>query len=285
LCLSGDRNRNARNSFVLSDGRLLGFAEFGDPAGAPVVYLHGWPASRLEAAVIPGLPCRLIAVDRPGYGLSSAQRQRTLLDLPRDVGALAAHLRLGGFSVVGVSGGAPFALACAFALPAVRAVALVSPLPPLADERFASNDSMRRLRWLGHHPVRGRLLIGALRAAVGLGLADPRRALDGASAPADRACLTEAAREGITASWREGLRAGGAGALADARIYVRDWGFDLARIETPITIWHGAADRVVPVQSLRAYDAVRATRHVLDGEGHYSVALCHARRILATLGA
>jgi CspA family cold shock protein len=35
----------------LSDGRTLGFATFGQPGGVPVVYCHGGPGSRFEAAV------------------------------------------------------------------------------------------------------------------------------------------------------------------------------------------------------------------------------------------
>src|SRR5512141_2763064 len=67
-------NQDFRGQYRLSGGRLLGYAEYGDPAGAPVFYFHGWPSSRLEgrAAHAPALNLglRLVAPERPGYGLS-----------------------------------------------------------------------------------------------------------------------------------------------------------------------------------------------------------------------
>ena len=115
----------------LPDGRLIAVEEYGDPAGPPVFYFHGWPASRLEAGLIPDLPVRLLALDRPGYGRSAPQRGRTLADWPADVTAVADRLGLARFHVVGLSGGGPYAAACALALPdRVLGVAMVCPVPP-----------------------------------------------------------------------------------------------------------------------------------------------------------
>ena len=57
------------------DGRIVGIYEYGDPAGAPVMVLHGTPACGAgfawadDPARERGL--RLVAPDRPGVGLSS----------------------------------------------------------------------------------------------------------------------------------------------------------------------------------------------------------------------
>lgn len=91
----------------LPDGRTIALEEYGASAGPPVLYFHGWPASRLEAGLIPELPVRVLAFDRPGYGRSSPQPGRTLLDWPQDVADVADRLGLGQFHVVGLSGGAP----------------------------------------------------------------------------------------------------------------------------------------------------------------------------------
>ncbi|MGI4944133.1 MAG: alpha/beta fold hydrolase, partial [Janthinobacterium lividum] len=96
---------------------MISVEEYGDPAGPPVLYFHGWPASRLEAGLIPDLSVRLLALDRPGYGRSTPQPGRTLLDWPADVAAVADRLGLAKFHVVGLSGGGPYAAACALALP------------------------------------------------------------------------------------------------------------------------------------------------------------------------
>src|SRR5438067_1134403 len=102
----------------LRDGRQLGFAEWGDPAGAPVFFFHGMPSSRLNSHADPAAldthHARWIAIDRPGMGLSAFQPRRMLLDWPEDVVQLADALGLDRFAVVGNSAGGPYAAACAF---------------------------------------------------------------------------------------------------------------------------------------------------------------------------
>src|SRR5512141_1163093 len=105
----------------LPDQRRLGFAEYGDPDGAPVFYFHGWPSSRLEAraahAPALNLGLRLVAPERPGYGLSDFQPGRTIGDWTKDLLVLAGHLGWSKFGVVGISGGGPYAMACAALIP------------------------------------------------------------------------------------------------------------------------------------------------------------------------
>ena len=133
----------------LQDGRRLGYADLGDAGGTPVFYFHGFPSSRLEACMVEEharrLGVRLLAVDRPGYGLSDDLPGRTIPDWPDDVVALADALGLERFAVVGSSGGGPYAIACA------------------ARIRLVLNESRRRLperpmmRVIFYfYPVRGR---------------------------------------------------------------------------------------------------------------------------------
>jgi pimeloyl-ACP methyl ester carboxylesterase len=271
----------------LPDGRTLGYALSGHPPGPPVFYFHGWPASRLEAALIDDLPVRMIAMDRPGYGTSSPQPGRRLLDWPVDVAALADHLGISTFHVIGVSGGAPYALACASALARVAAVALVSPVPPLTGAHAPSpavlGEGLCRLRQLGQHTRIGWAVMAAVRLGTRFGMFNPQKVLDGASAPRDTACLTPGLRLRLIEAWREGLRQGVAGAASDARIYASPWGFDFTAITTPVTIWHGTADIVVPPATVEAYAAMPAQRHMMEGEGHYSLALSRSAEIIEAL--
>ena len=73
----------------LSDGRKLGFAEYGVPDGNPVFFFHGGPSSRLfhhpDDQIAISLGAHIISIDRPGYGLSSFQAGRKLIDWPDDV--------------------------------------------------------------------------------------------------------------------------------------------------------------------------------------------------------
>jgi hypothetical protein len=54
----------------LPDGRALGFCVYGDPAGAPMLFLHGTPGSRFQVAIAheacQSLGVALIAPDRWG---------------------------------------------------------------------------------------------------------------------------------------------------------------------------------------------------------------------------
>src|SRR3990172_3369561 len=105
----------------LPDGTMVGYAEAGDPAGPPVMYLHGSPSSRLEVGLpgireaAEGLGLRVLAPDRPGMGLSTFCRY-SIADYPQLVRSFADALGLGRFAVTGVSGGGKEACARAWAL-------------------------------------------------------------------------------------------------------------------------------------------------------------------------
>ena len=134
--LANIRRATPDHRLKLRDGRWLGYLDFGDPDGAPVILCHGTPGSRLDflydEEMLKDLHIRAIVPDRPGYGLSDFQRHRRLLDWPADVEQLADHLGLERFAVLGVSGGGPHAAACAYAIPhRLTRVGLVSSAAPL----------------------------------------------------------------------------------------------------------------------------------------------------------
>src|SRR6186713_587345 len=92
----------------LADGRNLGYAEYGPKDGRPVLFFHGFGTTRIICPPDAGpeeLGLRLIAVDRPGIGLSTPLPGRRLLDWPRDVAELADRIGVGSLSVIGWSGG------------------------------------------------------------------------------------------------------------------------------------------------------------------------------------
>jgi pimeloyl-ACP methyl ester carboxylesterase len=68
----------------LPDGRTLGFAEYGSAEGQVLVYCQGFPGSRLETAALAvhaaAAQIRVLSLDRPGFGRSSFQEDRSLLD-------------------------------------------------------------------------------------------------------------------------------------------------------------------------------------------------------------
>ncbi|KAK2837015.1 hypothetical protein FQN49_006490 [Arthroderma sp. PD_2] len=127
---------DSSDTFTLSDGRKLGYAQYGSLTGKAIFYLHGLPGARTEAACFEELAlelgARIIATDRPGVGWSSPHMDRTILDHPRDLEQLAKHLELDDYGVLGISGGGPYALACAASMPPekLKCVSIVCGLGP-----------------------------------------------------------------------------------------------------------------------------------------------------------
>ena len=95
----------------LGDGRALGFQVYGDPAGAPLLFLHGTPGSRWKFAVGhdagKDLGPAIVAPERWGYGLSGAPHAPSLPEYAADTAALMDHLGYAQFAVGGISGGGP----------------------------------------------------------------------------------------------------------------------------------------------------------------------------------
>src|SRR5215472_11940807 len=113
--------RASDRTLVLKDGRTLGYAEYGEQEGTPILLFHGTPGSRLEGVLFEhaaqAYHVRIIVADRPGYATSSPVRHGSLLGYVEDMVALMDALQIGTFAVLGASGGGPFALACAAKLP------------------------------------------------------------------------------------------------------------------------------------------------------------------------
>ena len=276
-------------------GRRLAYSELGDPQGCPVFYCHGFPSSRREALLLHPtarkLGIRILAPDRPGYGDSDRQPRRTFADWAGDLAALADHLGFARFALLAVSGGAPFALACASRLSErITGCALVCPLGPVyLDEILATMawpsrlllGSARRAPWLA--PI----LFGGLTAQV---LARWPEMVEGIRAygapPADREELAPPeVRAILGGAVRDALRHGAPGALQDLRLYTSPWDIALGQIQSPVDLWHGEADGTVPVGQARWYQRhlSNCRSHLLPGDGHYSLPLRHAEAILSAL--
>ncbi|MGH8915091.1 MAG: alpha/beta fold hydrolase, partial [Acidimicrobiia bacterium] len=115
-------------TLTLGDGRLLAWEEAGDPDGAPILFCHGSPGSRLQRRVfmndLSGV--RMITPDRPGCGRSDYQPGRRIGDWVEDATALVEHLGLSELGVLGFSGGTPYAIAAAASDLPIRALGIVS---------------------------------------------------------------------------------------------------------------------------------------------------------------
>jgi len=266
----------------LRDGRTLAYAEYGASAGNVLFYFHGGADSRLESRFL-AKPAeragvRLIGIDRPGMGRSAFQVGRRVLDWPDDVVELADSLRIDRFAVVGISGGGPYALACAYKIPdRLIACGIVGGewhnrhlfsfltqflpwllIPPLGyffrDEEHARNAM---LRLTPHFPETDRQSL-ALPEISDL----------------------------LTASFVEAFRQGVKGPAYDGMLVRRPWGFELEAITFPrLYLWHGELDRDVPVAMGRALAErlAHCTATFYPDEGHISLIVNHRDEIATTL--
>ena len=278
----------------LADGRVLACLELGNPSGPAVLYFHGYPGSRLEARVAAAaatrLGLRLLAVDRPGFGQSMFRAGRSIGGWAADMDALADQLGLARFSVVGVSGGAPYALACAASLShRLDRVALVCPLGPLdvADAKTGMLAQDRVMLALGAHaPPLARGVVHMLAhwmrqdadrylKFMMAGMVSPDRELF--ADPWYRALVLE--------STAEALRQGGRGAAWELTLIARPWDFPLQDVRMPVSLWQGLADQILPAAMARRLAAAlpACNPRYLPGEGHLSLVVRHIGEVLAEL--
>ncbi len=280
----------------LSDGRLLGYDEHGPPNGPPVFYFHGSPSTRLEwnlfasVGMAERLKLRVIAPDRPGLGRSDFQAGRRIGDWPADVIALADHLGLTRFAVLGYSGGGPYAAACALKIPErLRRVGIVSGTGPFDRHDLSAGinpASLRFMQMARNKPWLSRITVRLMGCMVRWA---PRRviALTVAALPApDREMLARPEFQcGYLATIREALRAGPRGAQCDTALMVSPWDFHPQEIRAEVHLWHGEADTNAPIAMGRYMASVipNSRSSFYSGEGHLSLMAKHVEKILNVL--
>jgi pimeloyl-ACP methyl ester carboxylesterase len=266
-------------SLRLADGRTLAYAEHGDAGGTAVLFFHGLPGSRLtrhpDESMAAAAGIRLFTFDRPGYGRSTAQPGRRIVDWVGDVEQVAREAGLQRFAIVAWSGGAPYALAVARAMREhVERVVLVAPVAPLAGTS-ATHDLSPALRRRVRVARLAPWLVGlSVSRDIRAFARDPERALDRvfAGAPAcDRDVLDDdAIRAMYVESRTEAYRQGPRAVLQDALLYLRPWEFDVGNVETPVRIFHGALDETIAPAHTRQLAALlpKYEATFVDGEGH-----------------
>ena len=265
----------------LPDGRSLGYAEFGPVSGRPLLWFHGTPGACRQIAPQTREACwrrqiRLICVERPGIGASTSHAYEAIADFARDIESLVRAVGVDEFSVVGLSGGGPYALACAHELgDRVGGVVLLGGVAPSVGEEAASGGAASIA------PLAGPLL-GALRRPLGAGMwalvAAMRPVADEATDLFCRFMPLGDARilgEPMTRlmfhdDMIHGGRAQMEAILHDVRLFGLPWGFSLRNIQTPVHLLYGDADNIVPHGHGEHMAALlpRATFCRRPGEGH-----------------
>ena len=264
------------NHISLRDGRRLGYAEYGVRAGKPVLFFHGIPGSRLEhhpdQNIVKAHKLRIIAPDRPGYGISDPEPTRSIVDWADDIRELMDQLNIESCSIIGFSGGGPFAAACAYRIPErISQLCLINSMAPF-DNPYGiegMNERSQALFKLTRSDPRefeaqiqplatdGETLLQIMTAE--LPPQDVRVFAMPGMAEMYRADMAEAIRQGVT------------GIVSDMLLLSRDWGFRLENISCKTYLWQGLEDiNVPPDMGHYLAEAIPSCQsHFIHDHGHF----------------
>ena len=267
-------------STITRDGRIIAYAEYGDPEGAPVIFMHGGPGSRFEGAILDRAAkqagVRIIAPDRPGLGRSEMAAEVTLQTTAEDVLFLSDALDLDRPVLMGWSGGGVPAVATGGAAPkhfaGVISLAGYTKLDREELEAMVPEPDQTAMQTMKKHPWRFRQFFRLTRfTALRLSGTYWRTLVRDASDADKRVYKTDGMRAFFMADQKEALRPGIDGIIADAKLsYDPDWGFSLEDSCIRLHIYHGTEDTRVPLAFAKDLAArfPEATLHTIDGVGH-----------------
>jgi pimeloyl-ACP methyl ester carboxylesterase len=289
---------SAAQILPLADGREFAYYEYGDPAGVPVVYITGTPASGLAGALYDDAArahrVRVISVDKPGYGRSSFDPARSLRRHADDIAALADHLGLDRFAVIGESGGGPHALAVGRYLPERLTMAIVLAGLGPATERWVVEGMRKDNRRLLTLAQRAPWVLSIPIALMARQMSTPERVAKAAlrqqkkSPEADRRYWREHPERAafMYAATADAFRQGSRAARQELVLLARPWGFGLDEVKAPTHVWHGTEDVNVPIATAtRVCEQLPdCTSHIVPGKGH-AVSMYETDAIMATVAA
>jgi pimeloyl-ACP methyl ester carboxylesterase len=288
-----------QQTFLLPDGRVLGYAEYGAPDGKPLFYFHGWPSSRIEFVGLKGdeiarrLNVRIIAADRPGFGLTSYQSHHRFIDWPKDVAALADHLGFDRFAVMSYSASSPYSLACAYAIPdRLTSVGVVSGVGQPFSAPGATHGMPTIMLWTTAriHPRLTWMMFNMMKNTLATAPRDqlPKSAKQAMMAEADFEFIQQ--HPDVNGANLDGgveaLRQGGLGPAEAGRLYWKQWGFRLEDIKTKVHVWHGEEDVNAPFAAHGKWLADKLPNveaKFYPGEGHISLIHKHLETFIHSL--
>lgn len=239
--------------------RQLGYAEYGPTTGRPLIWFHGTPGARRQISpqartAADRRNVRIISVERPGVGDSTPHVYQAVSEWANDIRALAEALELDRFGLAALSGGGPYALACAHEMPdRVVAVAVLGGVAPSVgpDAAPGGGSSLAPLLApLFHHARRPLDLLLRTTIRVLEPLANQVTDLfSSIMPPGDQRVFED---DGIRRMFQEDLLLGSRthmqAVFLDAALFGREWGFALGDIRVPVHLFYGDSDSIVPVE-------------------------------------
>jgi pimeloyl-ACP methyl ester carboxylesterase len=280
----------------LPNGRRLGYAECGNPSGPLVLYFHGTPGARVEIGLIAeeaaAAGVRLVAVERPGVGLSDSYSCRRILDWPADVAAFVDAIGYAGtsFGVVGMSGGAPYALACVKCIPSrLTHVAIVSGHTPMsAPVQPGNRDNL--ISFVVRRPRLARIGFNVEIRTLNRNPDKVARTVLQNASEADRQMIScnPAYYAMLIRTLQESTRHGADGLIQAVTLLGSDWGFRLCDLPSVrISIWQGGCDPIAPPSMGHYFQSqIAGSELTIDpAAGHLTMPKWHAAEILSRFAA
>jgi pimeloyl-ACP methyl ester carboxylesterase len=288
------------HTMVLPDGRTLGYSVYGAAEDKPLLYFHGTPSSRLELKLLnqygvdieqqildAGL--KIIAVDRPGMGLSSFNAKGTFLSFAFDVSVLLQSLGISNCPVLCWSGGGPYALAIAWQYPSlINGIYIICGFSrSLGKQVFREmNAAKLYFRSAKCTPL---LLEGSLNLVRDVNPSHPLpKWITGLPQVDYRLIKSPTHLETlINLTLKEACREGAKGALHEARLYFKDFGFALSDIMQTVHYWWGTKDNtVVHAHAKEIEERIKnKVMHYKKDEGHLSLYIYFFHEVLQTIAA
>jgi len=268
-------------TFRLKDGRKLGYAEYGPVDGKPILWFHGTPGGRRQIAPqaresAARRKVRLIAIERPGIGDSTSHSYDSLADWAADIQAFCNAKGIDKFAVCGLSGGGPYALACAYYLQdRVVAATILGGVAPAVGVDAAKGGVSTLTRTLAPRMKHLRVPLNRLLLRL-IRRLEPHvdTVIDAVARfmpPGDKLVFEDPAIrnmfvDDLLLASKDQMQA----MLHDVVVFGRDWGFELRNIDTPVYLLYGDADNIVPLRhgEHMARRLPNAELRIREGEGH-----------------
>lgn len=283
-----------RSYFYGENEQKIWVQEWGTP-GLPVILLiHGFPGCADHGQLMSLSPLwdsfHLIAMDRPGYGKSVLQKELTPLKFAEQMKIFLDEKKIEKVSILSVSGGAPYAMALAYLLKdRVRRMTSIAGIAPLTLKNYRYLNSQQKKAWFLRVLVPGPILEYALNRLWSQGLEKIDEFLftetEAFSEPDRKVFAHPEIAKVLVDTTKASLQAGAGGILQDLKVYTRSWGFPLAQVLCPVTLWHGGSDDVVHYKFAEDMKErlPKAELKFVSTEGHYSLPMNCRDEIIADL--
>lgn len=272
-----------KDYILLNDGRKLGYKEYGDSNGFPVIGLHGTPGSRIwfktDDDISKKIGVRLITIDRPGYGLSTKKKNRKISDFNNDINQLLEELKIRKFSIFGVSGGGAYALSYAAnqnkLLFKAGIVASIFPFRKgkIPKEMCKPNRIAfilaRKLPWLLKYTYKKQKSL--IDKYPQLFISSIKKNISHLCKTDQKIVLNDEITQTTLLHLKEAFNINSNEAVNELRLFYNDWNINFKTIRATVEVWHGEDDTLSPIDGIKylVTKIPNVRTNYLESQGHF----------------